>query len=100
MVCCDGLRHLRDIGHFWRIIPKLTLGVAAMGWDISEIASLNSAKFKFNIYSDTMEDFLFEDDIDDTTITVLVSPSSRLTSFDVQLGSAVGAIDYVRGGGN
>jgi len=51
MVCSDILRR---IGHFRRIILKLTFGVAAMGWDISEIASLNSAKFKFNIYSDTM----------------------------------------------
>ena len=48
-----------------------------MGWDISEIESLHSAKFKFNIYSDTMKDFLFEHDIDDTTITVLVAPSTQ-----------------------
>ena len=82
------LRFVQRIGHFREIIPNLTFGVAAMGWDVSEIASLNSAKFKFNIYSDTMEDFLFQDDIDDTTITVLVSPSTQNPKLSLKCGGS------------
>jgi len=45
-------------------------------WDLSEARSVVQRKqpnFKFNIYSETMGDFVLEEDTDNTSVSVLVS---------------------------
>ena len=51
------------------------MSASELGWELSSNPVLQSAQksgFKYNIYSHTMSDFLFETDISNSSVTVEV----------------------------
>eukprot|EP00960_Hanusia_phi_P057985 763734-Hanusia_phi.AAC.1 len=80
-----------DCGSYLQVTP-LTVDLedvigtsqTSLGWDVSglpSIANSEKAGFKFNIYSETMGDFLFADDQSPTTSTTISTdvPDGKLT---------------------
>ena len=76
----------RDCGRYDKI-TSLTVDLRPLltsspeNWDISKIKFANEPNFKYNIYSDTLNDFLWEEDQDgiQNPINVIDVPDGRLT---------------------
>ena len=65
-----------------------------LGWDLSNVTLLNSPNFTFNIYSDTMGDFLFANDMRPDQKVMVEVPDGNLTLYLYQTAEMSGVIDF------
>ena len=65
-----------------------------MDWDLSNITLQNDPKFTYNIYSETMGDFIFENDMDPNVETIVDVPDGNLTLYLYQTQAMSGVVDF------
>jgi hypothetical protein len=66
----------------------------SIAWDLTNVSLQNNPIFTYNIYSDTMGDFLFENDMNPNTKVIVDVPDGNLTLHLYQTASMSSAIDF------
>ena len=62
-------------------------------WDLSNVTLTDDPRFTYNIFSSTMQDFLFENDMSPNDLTLLEAPDGNLTLYLYQTGEMSTAVD-------
>jgi hypothetical protein len=66
----------------------------AIAWDLSNLSLRNDPSFTYNIYSDTMGDFIFEKDMNPNEKVLVEVPDGNLTLFLYQTAEISSVIDF------
>jgi hypothetical protein len=66
----------------------------SIAWDLINVTLRNNPMFTYNIYSDTMGDFLFEKDLNPNVKTIVDVPDGNLTLYLYQTAEMSSVIDF------